>query len=187
MKKLPSFVAMLVLLACTSAAAKSGYDPNVKVAQLGIGLGGLGGFYGSSNLPVLSVGMDFGIDKMFSAGGRIGYTSSSFESPYFIGFTRSLYRWKYTYITIAGRGSYHYPIENNKLDLYGGLDLGYNIVSAKYDGDVTGRTFASGASGSYMFFGIHVGGRYYFSETFAAFGELGYGFGILNVGISMKL
>lgn len=179
-------VAMLTLLS-TASFAKSAYDPNAKIAQFGIGLGGLGGFYGSSNLPVLSAGADFGIDRMFSAGGRIGYTSSSFESPYFIGVTRSLYRWKYTYITIAGRGSYHYPIENNKLDLYGGLDLGYNIVSAKYEGDVTGRTFASSASGSYMFFGVHVGGRYYFSETFAVFSELGYGFGILNVGISMKL
>lgn len=187
MTKFPLYLAMLALCACATAAAKSGYDPSMKVAQFGIGLGGLGGFYGSSNLPVLSAGMDFGIDKMFSAGGRIGYTSSSFESPYFIGITRSLYRWKYTYITIAGRGSYHYPIENKNLDLYGGADLGYNIVSAKYDGDSSGRVFASGASGSYMFFGVHVGGRYYFSENFAAFGELGYGYGILNVGISLKL
>lgn len=187
MMKFPFFVAMLLLFAFATATSKSGYDPNLKVAQFGIGVGGLGGFYGSSNLPVLSAGVDFGVDKMFSAGGRIGYTSSSFESPYFVGFNRLIYRWKYTYITIAGRGSYHYPIENEKVDLYGGLDLGYNIVSSKYDGDAAGRVFASRASGSYMFFGAHIGGRYYFSESLAAFGELGYGYGILNVGISLKL
>ncbi|HXG00805.1 MAG TPA: hypothetical protein VNL69_08455 [Bacteroidota bacterium] len=187
MMKFQLFFALLLLLAHTTVSARSGYDPNVKIAQFGIGLGGLGGFYGSSNLPVLSAGVDFGVDKMFSAGGRIGYTSSSFESPYLVGFNRFIYRWKYTYITLAGRGSYHYPIENEKLDLYGGLDLGYNIVSSKYDGDVAGRAFAASASGSYIFFGAHVGGRYYFSESLAAFGELGYGFGILNVGISLKL
>jgi hypothetical protein len=187
MKNILFVAAMLTALLGASSFAKNGYDPTMKVAQFGIGVGGLGGFYGSSNLPVLTAGLDFGIDKMFSAGGRIGYTSSTFENPYFIAATRAIYRWKYTYITIAGRGSYHYPIENEKLDLYGGVDLGYNIVSSKYDGDVAGRLYAASASGSYMFFGVHVGGRYYFSQSLAAFGELGYGYGILNVGISLKI
>lgn len=177
----------LVVLAGNAFASKTPYAKGQTVGQLGIGVGGLGGFYGSSNLPVLSLGLDFGIEKNISVGGRVGYTSSTFESPFFVQGTNRNYRWKYTYITIAGRGSYHYPIDNENVDLYGGIDLGYNIVSSKYEGDATTRNIVASASGSYVFWGVHLGGRYYFAKTFAAFAELGYGFGILNVGISMKL
>ncbi len=181
------FLIALTMLLTTTVSAKSAYDQNAKVAQFGLGIGGLGGFYGTSSIPVLSLGMDFGIDHMFSVGGRVGYTSSKFESPLFIAGTRSSYSWKYTYITVAGRGSYHYPIQHDKVDVYGGLDLGYNIVSAKYEGDPARQVLATGASSSYLFWGIHIGGRYFFSKNFAAFGEIGYGFGFLNLGISMKL
>ena len=41
-------------------------------------------------------------------------------------------------------------------------------------------------SASYLEFGGFVGGRYYFSPNLAAQAELGYGLGILNIGIAYK-
>ncbi|MER3523755.1 MAG: hypothetical protein C4326_06710 [Ignavibacteria bacterium] len=182
------FLLMLLLFCFASLSAKNAYKQGDMVGHLGLGIGGLGGFYGSSSLPVIAVGLDFGIEKYISVGGIVGYTSSSQEFNYFIINAPSVYKWKYTYITIGARGSYHfYQIDNEKLDVYGGAGLGYNIVSASFQGDATRRTAVGGASGSYLFFGIHAGARYYFSPAFAAFAELGYGIGILNIGISMKL
>jgi hypothetical protein len=132
------------------------------------------------------VGLDYGFHKDISLGGAIGYTSSSYEYPYVILGRAGEYKWKYTYISIAARGSYHVPLDVEKVDVYGGIDLGYNIVSSSFEGDATLRTGAVSASGSYLFWGIHAGGRYYFTRNLAAFGELGYGFGIFNVGIAMK-
>lgn len=183
MKRIVLFLLPFVV---SAAIAKTPFNKTDKVAQVGIGLGGIGGFYGTSSLPVISAGLDFGVHEYVSVGGVVGYFSSKFESPVF--FANQLYRWKYSYITIGARGSYHFlQIPNEKLDVYGGAGLGYNIVSATYDGPANLQGFAAGASGSYLFFGIHAGARYYFSPKFAAYAELGYGLGFLNVGIALKL
>jgi hypothetical protein len=183
MKKL----SLLLLLICaTGALAKSAFDKNGKVAQAGIGLGGIGGFYGRSSLPVISAGLDFGVHEYVSVGGVVGYFSSKFDYPLVFG--NQFYGYKYSYITLGARGSYHFlQIPNEKFDVYAGAGLGYNIVSASYDGPVNLRAAAAAASSSYLFFGIHAGGRYYFSPNFAAYAELGYGLGILNVGIALRL
>jgi hypothetical protein len=179
---------LLLSLCITGAQAKTAFNKGEKVAQIGIGIGGLGGGYGSSSLPVISAGLDFGIEKFISVGGVVGYSASKFDYPFFVGNVNSAYSWKYTYFTLAVRGSYHFlQIPEEKFDVYGGLSLGYNIVSAKSEGTNINQVVVAGASGSYLFFGIHAGGRYYFSNTFAAYAELGYGLGILNVGIAMKI
>ncbi|MFH1319811.1 MAG: hypothetical protein ABII90_04050 [Bacteroidota bacterium] len=69
------------------------------------------------------------------------------------------------------RGNFHYPLVE-KLDTYTGLLLGYNIVTSKWIG--TGAEDFN-ASSSHVAWSWFVGARYYFSETFAAMAELGYG------------
>jgi hypothetical protein len=185
MKRLVVFFTMLAVLPA-AVIAGSPYKKGEFVGQLGLGVGGLGGFYGSSSLPVISVGLNSGITENISVGGVAGYTQSTFES----GIINRVYKWKYTYITIAARGSYHFLTlfeQNDDIDVYSGISLGYNIVSATYDGDPTIRTTAVSASSSYLFWAFHAGIRYYFAERFAVFGELGYGLGYLNVGIAMKM
>ena len=186
MKTLFISALLLVCFATMDLTAKTAYNKGDRIAQIGIGIGGLGGFYGSSSMPLISAGLDFGIEKYISVGGVVGYSASKYESPFF-GTANSRYSWKYTYITLAVRGSYHFlQIPEEKFDVYGGLSLGYNIVSAKSEGTNVNNVVVTGASGSYLFFGVHAGGRYYFSKTFAAYAELGYGLGILNVGIALK-
>jgi hypothetical protein len=71
-----------------------------------------------------------------------------------------------------------------KIDSYAGLTLGYNIVSSKEIGTV--RSGYS-ASSSYFLYVGHLGLRYYFSQQLGAQVELGYGLGVINVGISYKM
>ncbi len=162
-----------------SIQAQLAYQKNVKILNAGIGAG-LYGVYGSADFPPISVGLQFGIHERISVGGLVGYSSSSYG---YRGFN-----WSYSYLFLGARGEYHlvYPqvdIPKN-LDLYGGLTLGFNIVTVSEPVDrVTGYT----AEGSYALFGFHIGGRYYFSEKIGAFLELGYGVGVITIGASFKL
>ncbi|HEY4612247.1 MAG TPA: hypothetical protein VII11_04635, partial [Bacteroidota bacterium] len=87
----------------------------------------------------------------------------------------------------GGRGAYHFLdlFKDSKIDSYAGLTVGYNIVSWKEVGTPVGVTYS--ASGSYLIYGLHAGLRYYFNDKLAVQGEIGYGLGLLNLGIAYKL
>ncbi len=135
---------------------------------IGIGstytLGLLGGF----GLPV-GVGAEYGITDFESGaigvGGELGYVNYS-------GFS----------IThIGGRGSYHFSelldMDHDKLDLYGGLGLYYRSFN------FNGAAFAS----SGMVLSLHAGARYYFTEKFGGYGEIGNNWAWLNLGVVYKI
>lgn len=187
MKGILAVVVALVLVCNLASAQKSIYRKGQNVAQVGIGIGGIGGFYGTSSLPVISAGVEFGIHEFVSVGGILGYSTSKYEYPFIFVGQKGVYSYKYSYITIAGRGSYHLPLDIQNTDLYAGVGLGYTIVSSKVDGKTPSGLVIAGASGSYFFFGVHAGGRYYFSQSVAGYAELGYGFGILNVGVAFRI
>jgi hypothetical protein len=87
---------------------------------------------------------------------------------------------------IAGRGAYHFDLKQKNIDPYAGLSLGYTVVSSSVEErQVTGFNFS--ASGSYVFWGFFVGGRYYFTPKLAAMAELGYEIGFIKVGVTYKL
>jgi hypothetical protein len=113
-------------------------------------------------------------------GATLGYKSNKYETT-LLGET---WGWKYTYFLIGARGSLHYAFVD-KLDTYAGLMLGYRIASSKAFG-----SYASGISAtSYGGFtsDFYVGGRYYFTDTFAVFLELGYSwFSNGTIGVSLK-
>ena len=137
-----------------------------KVLNLGIGFGSTyySSFY-SSHTPALSASMEFEvkdgiIDKgSIGVGGYVGYSSAKWTNYY-----------KVSNIIIGARGSFHYPLVD-KLDTYTGILLGYNIYTYSYDSNY----FGASGSASGVAFAWFAGARYYFSEKFAAFGELGYG------------
>lgn len=71
----------------------------------------------------------------------------------------------------------------DKFDTYAGALLGYDIVSAKEVGDVPGTYNATESS---VRLDLFVGGRYYFTDRFAAMAEIGYGIAYLNLGVALK-
>lgn len=162
-----------------SIQAQVSYHKEIKILNAGLGAE-MYGVYGSADFPPIIVGLQYGVHDRISVGGLIGYSSSSY------GYQG--YNWSYSYFFLGGRGEYHlvYPqvdIPKN-LDLYGGLTLGFNIVTVSEPANsVSGYT----SEGSYAIFGFHIGGRYYFSEKIGAFLELGYGVAVITVGASFKL
>ena len=142
--------------------------------------GGLGfGYYYAGGVPII-FSADFAINDAITVGPYLGFTS--WRRNYFG------YRWSYTFIDFGARGAYHFSkhlnMNTDALDLYGGVMLGYRVASYKYNGpggsDV--NDYPSSLTG-----GIFAGARYYFTDNFGAFGEIGYGVAPLMVGVTFKL
>jgi hypothetical protein len=156
-----------------------------KYLNLGVGLASAlytGSGY-SSKIPPISGSLEFVIkDDLFDgkgalgAGGYLGYTGAKWEY--------SGWGWKYNNIIIGPRGYIHYQLVD-KLDTYGGVLLGYNIVNAKETGNsIPGYNYSASASG--VIFSGFVGARYFFNDKFAVMGELGSGIAYLNLGVTLK-
>lgn len=137
------------------------------VIDAGIGLGSTYS-WGGLGLP-LGADLEYGVSNLdvgsIGVGGSLGFVSGGSLTIFYIG----------------GRGSYHFnellELENEKVDLYGGLGIYYRNFN--YSGI---RTFGSGIIGSF-----HAGGRYYFSDNLAGYAELGNNWAWLNFGIALKL
>jgi len=174
-------ISVLTILVLSISFSQMAYKKGDQVINLGLGIGGLAGAYGTGSIAITG-GYEYGVTENISLGGVVGYSSSS-ETFY------GDYGWKYTYIIIGARGAYHADLFHNpNIDTYGGILLGYNIVSSKATGSLPYfGYYSSGASASFLEYGVFVGGRYYFNPKWAIQAELGYGLGILNVGIAYKL
>jgi hypothetical protein len=163
-------------------AQESTFNKGDKVLNIGIGFGTTlySGTYYKSQIPPISLSLEFGVadnilDKgVIGVGPYLGYSSYKYE---YAG-----WGWKYSNIIVGARGNFHYPLVN-KLDTYTGLLLGYNISSSKEFG--TGGTDYQASSGGVVW-AWFIGGRYYFSDNFAAMLELGYGVAYLNLGVALK-
>lgn len=188
MKKLIAIALMVIFSFPFIKAQESTFDLNDVVVNIGIGLGtsyGIG-LYNKSIIPPLSISVEKGIlddvleKGVIGVGAYVGFNSYKWHYVY------STYDWgyRYTNIIIGGRGSFHYPIVD-KLDTYVGVILGYRVSIATEFGDVGGYDYSSDSGG--IAYSGFVGGRYYFSDKFSGFAELGYGIAYLTLGLGIKL
>lgn len=178
MKKLTLIIAAVALFALSSNAQEM-FEKGTQLFKLGVGLNGDG--------TPLEVSYEKGVKEDFlgvdglvlGLGGNVGYYgfTEDFTTPLLS------YSWKYTNIVVAARGLVHYPLIS-KLDTYGGLVLGYNVASTKYDGP-NSSSIASPSAGGLVFGGL-VGARYEFSENLGAYLEVGYSISYANLGIAYK-
>src|SRR5690606_39055925 len=109
-----------------------------KAVNIGIGIGGGYGVYsGASSMPQLNLSFEKGMWEVagpgvVSLGAFIGHKAFKYKAA----------DWKWSYTTIGVRSAYHYGgLDNDKVDLYGGLMLGYFIYKAE------GYTAGSGGLG----------------------------------------
>jgi hypothetical protein len=164
-------------------AQESTFNKGDKVLNIGIGFGTTlySGTYYKSQIPPISASLEFGVADnilekgVIGVGPYLGYSSYKYEY--------SGWGWKYTNIIIGARGNFHYPLVN-KLDTYTGLLLGYNVSSSKEFGTGYGDDYNASSGG--VVWSWFIGGRYYFSDNFAAMLELGYGVAYLNLGVALK-
>ena len=177
MKKL--LLAMVMLALVTSLGfAGNAFNKGDNTGQVGLGIG-LGGLYGTSSVPPITVAFERGIEPKIGIGGVLGYASSTDD----FGFGWS---WKYTYIVVGARGAYHFLEDNENTDAYAGAILGYNVVSASWNGSGA-QPGGYSASASYMLFGGLLGGRYWFAKKVGVYAEVGYGVGYINGGVCFRL
>lgn len=154
------------------------FDKGSGIINLGIGLGTTlysSGYSGA--FPPVSISYEKGIaNGRWGVGGYLAHTGARYgEKPDY---------WKFSYTVIGVRGDYHF-YTTDKLDTYGGIILGYDIVSDKWHGEGDGDSYK--ASGSEVIFAPFIGGRYYFGDHIGVFAELGYGIAWLNLGLAFNL
>lgn len=191
MKKTFIAVIALTIMGIISAQAQEPtFNKGDKVINASIGLGSVlySGIGYSTQIPPISASMEIGVKDDFltknlnvGLGGYLGFSKYKWDySSYYYG-----YNWGYTYsnLIIGGRATAHYPFLD-KLDTYGGIMIGFDIVTDKEYGTSTGVTVDSHGSG--LVWSSFLGARYYFKDNFAVMGEIGYGIAWLNLGLSYK-
>lgn len=172
MKNLSKFLCLVALVSSASlASAQARYEKGDMLLNLGIGLGY---YYGNGGVPLIA-SLEFTASDVVTVGPYFSYTSRGYSG------------FRYTFMDFGVRGSYHFSelfeIRNEKLDIYGGANLGYAVSSITYDN----ATYNDNIYPSRVQFGLHAGARYFFSEKVAGHGELGFGLAPLALGITFKL
>ena len=184
--KTKHYLLLLTILTIPLSGNSQPFIKGDKVINVGLGIGSTlySGTGYKTSLPPLSASFEVGVTELgpgiIGVGGYFGISSYKWEDSY----GGTTYGWKYSNIIIGARGNYHYSFAE-KLDTYAGLMLGYNILNSKETGNWPSGYDYSANSSSFIW-AFYVGGRYYFSDSFAAMLELGYGIAWLNIGVAFK-
>lgn len=196
MKKIFQLFTITALFTVLSLNAYSQeFVKGTKMLSFGLGLGDryLGSGY-NMVVPPIQANFDYGItDKLgighIGIGGLIGFSANRYRWRNGFFFNDD-FEYRYTNLTIAARGTYHFVLDVKGLDLYGGVILGYNISSVKvnYPAGYVKNGFYGEYENSYggPIGGLFGGARYMFNDKFGIYGELGYAVSYLNVGVTFK-
>ncbi len=86
--------------------------------------------------------------------------------------------YKYSSVIVAAKGYLHYDFSDlEELDIYATVSLGWNITSTKDPAPI--YPFP-------LFYDVSIGARYWFTDSFAANLESGYGLSWLKAGINFR-
>jgi hypothetical protein len=173
-KLLLTACALVALIAATNA--QEIFAKRDLVGHVGIGIGSyLGGSNYTTTVPPILISGEYGILDSFikgkaaiGVGGYLAYTANKWKNA-----NSS----RQSFFIIGARGVFHYQFVE-RLDTYAGLMFGYQGVSAKNIPNGTSSGFCPAS---------FIGARYYFSDRFAAFSELGFGIAALQLGVAIKL
>jgi len=159
------------------------FDLEDKVLSAGIGFGYTYGFVsGASSWPAIHLSFEKGFRELsdigiVSLGGILGFQHASVSDL------------KWNDFIIGGRGTLHLTtLDIDNVDVYGGASLGLRIYSTPKwvaIGLLDWEWKSDTSVGAFL--GFFAGGRYYFTETIAAFAELGWDVAWFKLGISAKL
>ncbi|GIV27354.1 MAG: hypothetical protein KatS3mg027_1168 [Bacteroidia bacterium] len=200
MRKILLTLTLAGTLSVQNIQAQDAFGKGSTVLNLGLGLGGVVGYWGAgySATPYLNTSLDIGVYEFpdvkglsIGLGGYLGYKSTSYtyggtwvDKKGNIHYDEPV-KSTWTYFAIGFRPTIHYSFSSANAEVYAGLPLGYVIVSHKYSNPEYAY-YANTTYPSYVGYGLIFGGRYFFSKSFGAYLELGYGISYLNLGVSFK-
>ena len=182
----------IALLGQYSSLAQA-FGPGDNIIGLGLGVGGSYNAYGSYNgvSPLITAHFEHGLGLKagpgtIGAGAFIGYKTAHYRSdlyyPYYLD-----YRW--TYVQFGARASYHWNDWHGieQLDTYAGVLAGVSIRIESDNSYYPGYSNYLGPRTHHPFrHDVFAGARWYFSDSFAAYADLGYGLSNLCGGLSFK-
>ncbi len=182
-----AIVAVAFLASSQLTVKAQAFENGSMVGNLGLGFGWYSYGYGVSSFPAVSVSLEKGVKELdfgtLALGGIVGYKHASYA-------WLSNYDWSWTDFVVAARGAVHMDLlKNEKIDTYGGLGVGLRFESQNYYTYTYPSTDYKKVKDTtvHPLFAFYIGGRYYFTDKLAGFGELGYGLGYFTLGLSYKL
>lgn len=198
--------AALLGLGCimVDGAAAQSFEKGTVAINAGIGLGGYRYSYISaynsnySVSPTINASAELGVGELgpgqMGIGAFFGTKSVTYRHSSQIGNSVYNYDRKWSNTVFGMRGIWHYNEwhGNDRVDLYAGLMLGYNIggYKDKSTRTVNGTTteWNEGVRYNVDFFtySTFIGGRYLFTDNLGAYLELGYGVSYLNLGATLR-
>lgn len=197
MIKTTYILSLAFMLSSTFASEAQSFKNGQNDVNIGIGFGNTLTYYGGASvIPPLSISVDHGITDAISLGGYLAYTGAhlSLSGTEWCNHNFGYYNYTDTYswsdFVIGFRGAYHFAkfIPVDKLDVYAGLMIGFDIEHSSYSttANCPDHTYVNGVGTSAAVFSAYGGARYRFNDKFGIFGELGYGIAILNLGLNIK-
>jgi len=169
---------LLTLMGFTWSAFAQGeaFNAGDRVINAGVGVGNYISYHnGSNKLFPIAASFEYGVANLFDGIGAIGiggyaaYTSFNYND---LGRNVTIGDF-----LVGPRAMFHYQFLV-KLDTYVGAMVGYDVRSfPKLNSSVPGSKFC------YAYF---LGVRYYVTNDFAFYGEVGYGVSPLQLGIAYK-
>jgi len=182
MKKLFSLLSIVLMFAHLQAGENTAIiQPGERIVGARLALGSV---YGASAGVIVSGEYGYkenlvnlnGIENNLGLGASIGY--SGYSEKYSVG------TYSYSNILISGSALWHVALINDpRLDTYLTLNLGWNIVSVSIP--TGGPDYGTSYDG--LVWGTGIGARFHFNDKLAAVGELGFGMGVLRLGIDYSL
>lgn len=147
-----------------------------------------------TDIPALSFQAGYRISQNFSMHGFLGYSASSSTPKAFSDGIVSKVSNKTT--TVGLKAQLHKDF-TDKLEMYGGVLLGYAIFNTSETDLTTGEKIVreentpspynpNAPNGEILYSG-YVGSKFWFNPKISVFGELGFGISILNAGFSFRL
>ena len=180
---------------CTVQISAQAFSSTTKEFNAGLGFGNsyFGYTYASganySQIPTIFLSYDQGTNieigpGTIGVGGFFGYSSA--KASYAFDTYEWSYSWKNT--VVGGRGTYHYPVANDKLDLYGGVSVGLWMQSYTYrDTDPSfNGLYDQNERYTNLYYSGCVGARYLLTDKIGLFGELGWDIALLKLGATIK-
>ena len=134
--------------------------------------------------PALKVAAEKGMWQVgpgvFTLGGE--FSMSYFGHTYFQGFKES-----WVNLIFAARSAYHYGWDVPGLDTYAGVPLGIGFSFYHDNYNLKAVHYNHGYHAVYPYFGLILGGSYFFNANLGVNAEVGYNSTFANVGMVFKI